>query len=282
MLGLTLEGGASRTVFSCGVMDVLLEENIIADCFVGVSAGISFGVSYVSGQIGRNLKLATDYMPKKKYMSPIHLLNPKNRSIYNLDYVFRKVPQKLLPFDYDAFAKYPGKVYAVVSNIKTGKAEYCEVPRDDYNFMYLRASCALPILFPVIKINKKKYMDGGIIDSIPYKKAMEEGCDKNIIILTREKGYVKHTDKATEFAARKFRKYPEFSKALLTRADRYNETEAELSRLEKNGEVFIFRPDSTEGISRTESDPKVLKMLYDKGYNQARARLSELKKYLAK
>ena len=280
MLGLTLEGGASRTVFSCGVLDVLLEEGIIADCFVGVSAGISFGVSYASGQIGRNLRLATDFMPDKKYMSPRHMLNPKNRSIYNLDYVFYEVPEHLLPFDYDAFARYPGKVLAVLSNIDTGLAEYPEVPRGDHKFMYLRASCALPMLFPIITIDGKRYMDGGITDSIPYKKAINEGCDKNIIILTREEGYRKHIERTDEIAAHKFRKYPAFSTALLTRAERYNETIEELAALEKEGKVFIFRPDTTKGIRRTESDRRVLKGLYDKGYAEGKRRISELREYL--
>lgn len=280
MLGITMEGGASRTVFSCGVLDVLMEENIVADCFVGVSAGISFGISYLSGQHGRNYTLATEYMPKKKYMHPMHLLNPKNRSIYNLDYVFDEVPNKLLPFDYDALKRYPGKAFAVLTNVDTAEAEYHEIPRDDRKSIYLRASCALPMLFPIFTINGHRYMDGGIADSIPYKKAMAEGCDKNIVILTREASYRKRTDRATEIAARKFKKYPEFSAALMSRAERYNNANEELLKLEKEGRVFIFRPDSTEGIGRTESDAKVLASLYDKGYNQAKQRLGELKEYL--
>lgn len=280
MLGLTLEGGASRTVFSCGVMDVLLEEGIKADCVVGVSAGISFGVSYASGQIGRNYRLATEFMPDKRYMGAPHLLNPKNRCFYNLDFVFYEVPEKLLPFDYEAFWAYPGKIFGVVTNIETGCAEYVEIPRDDHKNKYLRASCALPILFPIIEIDGKKYMDGGITDSIPYKKAMEEGCDKNIVILTRETGYKKTTDKSTEFAAHKFRKYEKFAEKLLSRADRYNKNVAELEQLEREGKVFVFRPDDTSGIGRTESDPEVLKGLYMKGMECARARMPELREYL--
>ena len=125
-------------------------------------------------------------------------------------------------------------------------------------------------------------VDGGITDSIPYKKAMDEGCDKNIVILTREIGYTKTTDRATAYAARKFRKYPEFSSALLHRADMYNRKVAELEELERRGKVFILRPDTTEGIARTESDPKVLRMLYDKGADLMRSRIGELRDYLAK
>lgn len=280
MLGLTLEGGAARTVFSCGVMDELLREGIMADCIVGVSAGISFGVSYASGQIGRNLKLATEFMPDKRYMGIRHLINPKNRSLYNLDFVFYEVPEHLLPFDYDAFAQYWGKVFGVVSNIETGTVEYPQIPRTDHKCMYLRASCALPVLFPVINIDGKKYMDGGIMDSIPFKKAISEGCDKNIVILTRERGYRKETDRTTKYAAWRFRKYKAFSEAILSRAERYNQTLKELEELEEQGKVFVFRPSNIKGIGRTEAHKEVLRRLYEQGEECARNRMSELKQYL--
>ena len=282
MLGLTLEGGASRSIFAAGVTDVLLEENIIADVIVGVSAGIAFATSYASRQRGRNLDIIMHYMPTKKYMGLRHLLNPKNRSYYNMDYVFYDIPEHIVPFDYDAFEAYPGKIFCVVTNIDTGKPEYVELPRTDHRNMYTRASCALPVIFPIFHLDGKNYMDGGITDSIPYKKAIESGCDKNIVILTREVGYKKTTDRATAYAAHRFRKYPEFSAALLNRANMYNTKVAELEELERRGEVFILRPDTTEGITRTESDPKVLRMLYDKGADLMRSRIGELREYLAK
>ncbi|MBQ7793556.1 MAG: patatin family protein [Clostridia bacterium] len=282
MLGLTLEGGASRSVYSCGVMDVLLEEDIMADVIVGVSAGAAFSLSYAARQHGRNREVALKYMPDKRYMGFKHLLNPKNRSIYNLDFVFYELPEKLLPFDYEAFEAYHGKIFGVLTDIETGEAVYRELPRDDHKCMYLRASCALPLLFPIFELDGRKYMDGGIVDSIPYKKAMEEGCDKNIVVLTREVGYKKTTDRSTAFAARRFRHYEEFSDKLLKRADMYNTKIAELEQLEKEGKVFIFRPDDTTGIARTESDPKVLEMLYNKGADDARRRMAELKEYLSK
>ncbi len=282
MLGLVLEGGGSRSVYTGGVLDVLLEENIIADVVVGVSAGAAFSTSYASGQHGRNLEVAMKYMHDKRYSGFKHLLNPKNRSIYNLDFVFHELPEHLVPFDYDAFEKFPGKVYCVLTDIETGEPIYKEIPRDDHELMYIRATCALPILFPIFHLDGKKVMDGGIVDSIPYKKAMEEGCDKNIVVLTRETGYRKTTDRATLYAAKKFKKYENFSKKLYERADMYNNMVAELEKLEKEGKIFILRPDDTSGIGRTESNPEVLKKLYDKGVNDARSRMAELKEYLAK
>ncbi len=282
MLGLTLEGGGSRSVYSAGVLDTLLEEGIMADVIVGVSAGIAFGTSYASRQKGRTLEIALKYFHDKRYLGIKHLLNPKNKSYYNMDFVFYEIPEHLVPFDYDAFEKYEGKILGVLTDLETGEAVYPEIPRDDHKQTHLRASCALPVLFPVFEIDGRKYMDGGIVDSIPYKKAMEEGCDKNIVILTREDTYRKTTDKATAFAAKRFKKYKTFSKKILERADMYNGKVEELLKLEKEGKVFIFRPDDTTGVARTESDPEVLQRLYNKGVNDAKSRMAELREYLAK
>lgn len=282
MLGLTLEGGGSRTVYTCGILDVLLEEKITADYLIGVSAGIAFGVSYCSGQIGRNLTLATEYMNSKEYSGIKHLLNPKNRSYYNMDYVYDGVPNKELPFDWEAFKAYKGEIISTVTNIKTGKAEYLPVPRDDKKFITLRASCALPLLFPEIEINGEKYLDGGIADSIPYMQAIKSGCDKNIIILTRPRDYVKRDEPAMKLAIRRYRKYPELCEAMATRAERYNRCVEEIKQLQREGKVFVFTPKTTFNVGRTEGDPVKLKKLYDHGYNHAKWALNDLKKYLAK
>lgn len=282
MLGLTLEGGGSRTVYSCGILDVLLEEKIVADYFIGVSAGIAFGVSYCSGQIGRNLILATDYMCSSKYAGIKHMFNPHNRSYYNMDYVYDIVPNEELPFDFDAFANYPGEIIATVTNVKTGNAEYLPVPRNDRKFTHLRASCALPLIFPEIEINGQNYLDGGIADSIPYMQAINFGCDKNIIILTRPRDYIKRDEPAMKLAVRRYRKYPELCEAMETRAKRYNECVEQIKQLQSEGKAFVFTPKNTFGVGRTESDPRKLKRLYDHGYNHAKWALDSLKRYLAK
>lgn len=282
MLGITCEGGGSRTIYSCGVLDVLLEEKIIADYFIGVSAGIAFGVSYCSNQIGRNLNLATKFMNSQKYSGIKHLFKPKNRSYYNMDYVYETIPNVELPFDFDAFADFKGEVIATVTNVKTGKAEYLPVPRDDRKFTYLRASCALPLLFPEIEIGGEKYLDGGIADSIPYMQSLNFGCDKNIIILTRPQDYIKEDEPATKLAVRKYKKYPEFCEAMETRAKRYNQCIEEIKQLKSEGKVFVFTPKSTFNVGRTEGNPVKLKRLYEHGYNHAKWALDDLKKYLSK
>ena len=282
MLGITCEGGASRTVYSCGVLDRFLEEDIMCDYFVGVSAGIAFGVSYISKQKGRNLSLACDFMPTSKYMGAHHLFRPSNRSYYNLDYAFHDIPCELLPFDNEAFAAYKGQVKAVVTNVETGQAEYLECPRDDEDFMLLRASCALPMLFPMIEIDGKRYLDGGLADSIPFKHVIAAGCDKNIVILTRPRGYVKKDEPLLKLIEKRYRKFPALVESVRTRAKRYNECIAELEELRHEGKVFVFSPKHTFGVNRTENDRKKLKRLYDYGYAHAEHEMQNLKRYLAR
>ncbi len=279
-LGITMEGGASRTVFSCGVADAFLEEGIMPDYFIGVSAGIAYGVSYLSKQKGRNLTIIQKYMNDKRYMGLRHLL--KNRNFYNIPFVFEEIPNKLEAFDFEAFEAFPGKVEACVTNIHTGKAEYLEVPRRDDKFEVLVASCALPILFQPVKVGKHYYLDGGVSDSVPYKRAIEQGCDKNIVILTRERDYVKKSERAGNVSMKLYKKYPHIAEDLKTRPQRYNACMQELLEQEKAGEVFVIAPETTYGISRTESNPDKLTKLYKEGYRQAKRQMADLKRYLGR
>lgn len=279
-LGMVFEGGANRTVFSCGVMDVFLDENLLPDYFVGVSAGIAYGISYLSGQKGRNLEVVEKYLPDKRYMGVKHLLNRNEKAYYNTKFVFEQVPNELVPFDYDAFAAYPGKVEAVVTNIHSGKAEYMEVPRGKDMKDTIVASCALPILFQPVQIGHHYYLDGGIADSIPYEHAMAEGCDKLVVVLTRERGYVKTTEKAIKLTDHLYKKYPKIVEDMDSRASRYNDCMEELMKLEKQGKVFVIAPESTYGVGRTESDTTKLRRLYDEGVRIAEDSMNELRQYL--
>lgn len=280
-IGIIAEGGASRTAYSAGVMDALIEQGVTADIFYGVSAGAAFGVSYCSGQKGRNRTLVTDYMPTPQYSGVRHLLRPDNRSFYNLDYVYGEVPDKLLPFDFEAFERFKGKCIAVLTDLETGEAVYPDVPRNDRKFMHLRASCALPLLFPPIEIDGRKYMDGGVADSIPYKHALESGCDKLIIILTRERGYRKQPEPTQELICRAYRQYTGFCEKIRTRADRYNSDSAEIEKLWKQGRVFVFYPKKEVLVGRTENDARKLLRLYDYGYRHGMWAKDSLEKYLS-
>lgn len=279
-LGMTFEGGANRTVFSCGVMDAFLEENLMPDYYIGVSAGIAYGMSYLSKQKGRNLELLEKYMTDKRYMGMRHLLNRKQKAYYNIEFVFEEVPERLLPFDYEALAEFPGEIEAAVTNIHTGKAEYLPVPKSRDMEDVLVASCSLPILFQPVKVGRHYYLDGGIADSIPYQHAMNKGCDKNIVVLTRERGYVKTREKAIGISAKLYKKYPKIVEGLETRADRYNQCMQELLEMEKEGKVFIIAPDTTYGVGRTEKDVAKMKKLYQAGYGITKRNMDALKKYI--
>lgn len=280
-LGLVLEGGASRAYFSIGIMDFLLEKNIIADLVIGSSAGIANGTSYVSKQIGRNMEIGEKYVCDKRYMGFKHLLNPMNKSFYNIKFVFDEIPNKYVPFDYEAFTNASCETIATVTNIETGNVEYIsDTLGEDKTWQPIIASCSLPIMFKPVRLGNSLYMDGGITDPIPIEHAMDCGCDKNIVIITRERSYKKIKETGVNLASFMFRKYPNFVHRLKTRVNSYNIAHQNLIELEKTGNVFVFAPDNTDGWGRTDSDPKKLRFMYDTGYNMAKERYAELLNYL--
>ena len=265
--GLVLEGGALRTIFSAGVCDAFLDGGLpMPDYTIGVSAGIAYGVSYLSRQSRRNLKLVTTYANDSRYMSMRNLLDRRNRSYFGLKFAYETIPNQLLPFDYDTFEAYPGTVEAVVTNVNTGKAEYLPVPRRDGPNLVLEATCAIPLMFPVIEVDGQPYLDGGCADPIPWKRAFEVGCDRVVVILTRERDYRKDSDGSFRMVKSTFRKSPEFVEAMRTRAERYNASREELFALEREGKVLVIAPEDTLGCSRTEKDLEVLRGLWQTGY----------------
>ncbi len=280
MTGLIVEGGASRTYFAVGVMDAMMEAAIPVDYITGASAGISNAMNYASGQIGRGIKIGTTEVPKKDYSGIKHLFNPKNRSLYNIDYVFRRVPEELVPYDYDEFEKFSGYAEAAVTNVETGKAEYIKIENPRNGWDILVASCSLPIMFPIAKINGKRYMDGGIADSVPFKRALEVGCDKIIVILSRERSYVKSEGSGEALSSLIFRRYPQFAKALKERSIMYNSQRKELFELENEGKAFVIEPYDTSNWKRTENDGAKIRAMYDEGYKTGAALIPQIKKYL--
>ena len=194
--GLVLEGGAFRTIFSSGVCDALLDAGVpLPDYTVGVSAGITYGTSYLSRQSRRNLKVLTTYVHDRRYMGLGNYLAPGNRSYFGLKFSYETIPNELVPFDYDAFEAYPGTVEAVVTNLTTGRADYLPVPRRDPHNLLLQATCAIPLMFPVYHLNGRPCLDGGCADAIPWRRALEVGCDRVVVLLTRERSYRKEPEK---------------------------------------------------------------------------------------
>ena len=278
--GLVLEGGALRGVFTSGVCDALMDGGVETDYVLGVSAGIANGVSYASHQPRRSLEVLTRYVNDRRYMGARNLADKDNRSYFGLEFAYETIPNELIPFDYDAFEAFPGRVEAAVTNLITGRADFLEVPRQDHKNLVVQASCALPLMFPTYHINGQLYLDGGIADSIPWKRAFEQGCDRVIVVLTRTRDYRKKADRLTHLVEKKYREYPNFIRAAQTRHTRYNRCREELFDLEQQGKVLVIAPDNTLGVSRTERDVEKLRLLWAEGYQETVERLEEIRRYL--
>lgn len=276
MPSLILEGGTFRPIFSAGVMDALLDNNIIFPYCIGVSAGITNGVSYISKQKGRNLEILRKYRNDKRYFGYRNFL--KCKSLFGLDFTFDEIPNKLVPFDMDTYKKYPGKILVGVTNAKTGKIEYLDGKSLDNKATMLRATCAIPLFFPVIKINGEEYYDGGICDPIPIRKAIFDGNEKHLIILTRPKNYKKEFSKKNIFASKILcNKYPNLKELFLNRHISYNETVKFCEELERQGKAIILRPDEDKPIESFEKDIYKLQAGYDHGYKLATEKINEIK-----
>lgn len=277
--GIVFEGGAYRTLFSCGVMDAFIEKDIYPDYVIGTSAGAAYSTSYLSKQKGRMLDVILKYGHDKRYFGINNMVDAKNRCIYNLKFSYETIPNELIPFDYDAFKAWGGEFYAVCTNVETGKAEYFPYTGDDRTNTVLKATCALPMLFPYIYIDGVPYLDGGLSDSIPFEKALADGCDRLVVVLTREQGYKKTTSSSAKIMARAYVKYPELSKDLFKRAGRYNRCIRRLEKMEKEGKLIVIRPTSTKGFSRLEHDQQKILNLYADGYNKGLEISDKVKDY---
>lgn len=277
MNGLVLEGGTFRPVFSCGVMDALLSEDIMMPYCIGVSAGISDGVSYISRQKGRNLEILQKYRNDKRYMGRSNYR--KCRSLFGLDFVFGEIPDHLVPFDMDTFKKYEGTCLVGVTNAATGEAQYMDAMEMDERYTMLRATCAMPLFFPAIEWKGEKYYDGGIADPIPVEKAFADGCDRLLVILTQPKGFVKRLGKYDKLGARVLaRKYPSVREAILSRPERYNKIVRRCEQWEKEGKVMILRPNYL--LNSFESNVQKLETAYWHGYRMTKEKMKKIRRFL--
>ena len=277
--GIVFEGGASRTAYSCGVMDCLLDNEIYMEYVIGVSAGIAYGVSYSSRQKGRNRKIFEEYMQDSRYMGIKHFLG-KKKSYYNLDFIYDEMPDKLIPFDWDTYINCGMTSHAVITNIETGMPEYYRIDEIDKKWMLLRASSSLPILFQPVEINGNLYMDGGMTDSIPFERAFKDGCDRVIVVLTRERGYVKKKESLLPLIKITYKKYPKLIEALENRHIMYNEQLRKLYELEKEGKVLVIAPSDTHGIGRTERKPEILIPYFEEGYKDTEKIIDKIREFI--
>lgn len=273
-VGLVLEGGGMRGVFTAGVLDFFLDENIEFPYVIGVSMGACNGASYIAKQKGRSLKTVVGYINDKRYLSYTNFI--KTRNLFGMDFIFNEIPIKHVPFDQDTFDQSKAVFEIVASDCLEGKPIYFEKSTCENLNNALRASCSLPIISTIVHYEGKKLLDGAVTDSIPVERALSMGNEKLIIVLTRPISYRKHKSKSDNINKILYRKYPKLLERILLRYKDYNETLDYICKLEKEGRAFVIRPDGSLNIKRTEKDVEVLKQLYDLGYAEAKNKKEEL------
>lgn len=272
--GLVLEGGGMRGLFTAGVLDCLTDHHMTFDYCIGVSAGACNAVSFLSGQRGRNKRINLTYGPDKRYVSVSNLL--RTGSMFGMDFIFREIPDLLDPFDYDALEQCPTELVVGVTDAQTGKPIYFDKSAIKHDSTVLRASSAIPVFSPAVAFQGGVYLDGGTSDPIPAEKALADGCDKILTVLTRERGYQKPPEGYRFLYKRMMRKYPAMIETLDRRHEVYNCTLQRLAELEKEGTAFVVAPPERVALSRFERDPKKLEALYDQGYRETERLIPQL------
>ncbi len=276
--GLVLEGGAMRGLFTAGVIDVLMENGIEFPAFVGVSAGAAFGCNYKSRQIGRALRYNKRFCRDPRYCSFRSLF--KTGDVFGAQFCYHEVPNTLDPFDVKAFDENPMAFYLVASDVETGTPFYKKIDRaDDIAYEWIRASASMPIVSRVVELDGKKFLDGGVTDSIPLA-FMERQYDRNVVVLTRPRDYQKQPASKLWLYRLTLRKYPNMLRAVRERHLMYNEQRAHVFAQEKAGKAFVICPDKPLEVGRMEHDPEQLQKAYDTGRQTALRQLGALKRFM--
>lgn len=279
--GLVLEGGAMRGMYTAGVLDIFMENDITVDGAIGVSAGALFGSNFKSKQIGRTIRYNMKYSRDPRYVGFRSLI--KTGDLYGADFCYKELPNKLDIFDVETYQNTPMDFYVVTTDVNTGKPIYHLCPNgDSVDIEWYRASASMPLVSRIVKIDGIEMLDGGISDSIPIRKFREMGYEKNIVILTQHNGYRKKKSNALPLIKLKLGKqYPNLVHDMETRHEMYNQTLDALKEMESRGEVYIIQPKDPITIKRTERDPEKLKKLYDIGRKEGKEHLEKIKKFLA-
>ena len=279
-VGLVLEGGGMRALFTAGVLDALLDiKELDIDGIVGVSAGALFGVNYVSGQKERAIRYNIKYARDKRYMGFYSWITTGNA--VNEEFAFYEIPFKLDVFDQEKFKQSKIDFYVVMTNVESGKPEYVLIKDVFKQMEYLRATSALPFASKIIEINGKKYLDGGISDSIPIDYCEDLGYDKIILVLTRPKNTHKE-DKLNFLYKLVYRKYPKLVERLINMGKDYEVVLKKIKKLENENKIFVIRPPKVLKIGRLEKDENKIQEVYDIGLNTGKIEINNLLNYLKK
>ena len=277
--GLILEGGAMRGMFTAGVLDVLMENGLVTDGAIGVSAGAVFGCNYKSHQIGRVIRYNTEYCKDKRYASFKNLV--KTGNLYSEQFCYHEVPEKLDPFDEAAFAASPMDFFVVCTDVKTGEPIYHKCRKGDAeDVLWMEASASMPLAAKIVKIGHYGLLDGGVADSIPVRFFESIGYKRNLIILTQPKGYIKKKNKFLPAIRAKYFRYPAFVEAVADRHERYNETLSYISMLEQAGKDYVIRPPIPLEIGAMERDPAQLRRVYETGRAVAQIQVEKIRDFL--
>ncbi len=273
--GLVLEGGGMRGVYTSGVHEYLLEQEIYYPYVVGVSAGASNSCNYVARQRGRGKRVNLNYLDDWRYMGLRSLIF--KGSYFGLDFLFGDIPERIDPFDYESFYSTPGIFKIGATNCLTGKTDFFE-KHAAKGLLHIKASCSLPLLSPVVMIDEVPYLDGGIASPIPVQKALDDGCEHVVVVLTQPEGYRKKplSPKTRLLYRVAYRKYPKLVRTLEARHQNYNASLELVAKLEREGRATVIRPDGSLKLSRFEKNVAVLGELFEQGRRDAALKLAEV------
>lgn len=278
-IGLIMEGGAMRGMFTAGVLDVLMENEIFFDGAIGVSAGATFGCNVKSKQIGRTIRYNCKYSKDSRYGSLWSYL--KTGNMFDVDFCYHKLPQELDLFDTKTFTENPMEFYVVATDIEKGEPAYYKCYDGlGTDLEWIRASASLPVVSKIVEIEGRKLLDGGISDSVPLKYFEELGYEKNLVILTRPAFYRKEKNKMLPLCRMLYRKYPKFVELIANRHLRYNDNISYVREQEKKGMAFVICPRVSLDVHSAEKDPKKLRLAYGAGREEAQRVLEQLRKWM--
>lgn len=279
--GLVLEGGGMRGLFTAGILDVLMENNVTFDGVVGVSAGATFGCNFISHQIGRSLRYNMSQCKNPKYMGIRSLI--KTGDFVGGEYAYHVLPTQLDVFDFEAFEKNPTEFHIVATNVRTGEPVYRRLDKVDYTGMeWIRASASIPIISRPVVIGDLALLDGGVADSIPLKYFENEGFTKNIVILTQPKELKKKLTKLMPVFKATMRKYPAIIEGMSKRHLMYNRELDYITQQQEEGKCMVICPSDTLPIGRTEQTPKKMQFVYDMGRKAGEENLAAIRQFIAK
>ena len=277
--GLIMEGGAMRGMFTCGVLDVFMENGVTFDGAAGISAGAVFGCNYKSHQIGRAIRYNKRYCADPRYCSFRSLV--RTGDLYNVDFCYHEIPEKLDLFDSKAFAEDPMEFYVGATDIEAGKVVFHKcTDGGKCDITWMQASASLPLVAKPVEVDGYVLMDGGIVDPVPYAFMESIGYDRNVMILTQPKDYVKPKDRSVPLVRMKLKKYPMVAATVAVRHKIYADQMREIAEREASGRALVIRPPESLKIGRTEKDPRELERVYQIGRREAKAALAKIKDFL--